>query len=149
MKVIYTAEATATHGREGHARTVDSELDFKLTLPQDIGAPNGGTNPEELFACGYAACFGSAVEYVARQRKASVPEANVKAQVSLARYDDGRFGLVVRLTVFLQLLPRADASAIVLAAHETCPYSRAIAGNVPVTINVVSEDGEDELIGKT
>jgi lipoyl-dependent peroxiredoxin len=146
MKIIYTAEAIATHGREGHARTTGSELDLKLALPQDIAG--GGTNPEELFACGYAACFGSAVEYVARRKQASVSEAGVKAQVSLARHDDGRFGLVVHLTVFLQVLSRADALAIVGAAHETCPYSRAIAGNVPVTINVVSEDGEDELIGK-
>lgn len=134
MKTLFTAHAQAKGGRNGHSQTTDSKLSFELSMP---GAPakNGAvtTNPEELFACGYSACFGSAIEYVAGLQKVSAADAEVKADVSLNQGDTG-FSLSVVLNVTIPNLDAAAARSLVEAAHQVCPYSKATKGNIDVTL---------------
>jgi lipoyl-dependent peroxiredoxin len=131
---LYTAVATASHaGREGGARSDDGRLDVALDVPPELGGSGGpGTNPEQLFAAGYAACFASAIRYAARTR-ARTDGCEVTARVGLVQRPEDRFGLVVELDVRLPALPQAEAEALVAAADLTCPYSNAIRGNVEVT----------------
>ena len=140
MKTLYTATATATdQGRNGRTRTPDGRLDLPLAMPEAMGGPGGeGTNPEELFAAGYAACFANALRSVARKerREEAVDGATVTADVGIGRIPDGRFGLTVRLDVRVPGLEQEDAELLVEAGHRRCPYSNAVAGNVPVELAV-------------
>ncbi len=138
MKILYEAEVTATGGREGKIRSNDGILDFPLAMPKALGGPGGqATNPEQLFAAGYAACFESAVRHVARQKKIPVTQASVTAQVGLGLTEDGGFGLQARLSVSLPDMDRAQAEGLVEAAHQVCPYSRATRGNIQVDLKLL------------
>ena len=136
-KVVYTAEATVTGGRvEGHGRTSDGELDVQLRAP---GTP-GGTNPEQLFAVGYAACFEGALTVVARRERREAGDASIVSKVDLVANDDRSFGIAVELHVTLPSVGDADeAKRIVAAAHEVCPYSNATRGNIDVTLTANGE----------
>jgi osmotically inducible protein OsmC len=138
VRALYTAEATAEGGREGHARTGDGRLDVDLAIPTEMGGPGGaGTNPEQLFAAGYAACFQSALAAVARREKLSVESSKVTARVGIGPIGEGRYGLTVQLVVDLPSVPdRAAAELLVAKAHEVCPYSNATRGNIIVELAV-------------
>jgi len=135
-KRIYTATATATAGREGRAKTDDGVLDVGLSLPKSFGGSGGtGTNPEQLFAAGYAACFGSAIGAVSRAQKITPGPVLVTARVTIGSIGQG-YGLAVELDVSLPELPRDQAEALVAAAHQVCPYSNATRGNIVVDLKV-------------
>ena len=137
MADLYTAVATATgDGRNGHARSSDGLLDLDLAIPKEMGGAGGATNPEQLFAAGWAACFHSAIKVVARGRKVEVKDSAVTAEVGIGPDDAGGFGLVATLHVELGGLDQAAADELVAAAHRVCPYSNATRGNVPVTLEV-------------
>ena len=139
MSAVYTAVATATgEGRNGHTRTDDGQVDFDLAVPREMGGPGGGTNPEQLFAAGYAACFHGALKLVARQRKATITDSAVTAEVGIGPDDAGGFALEVTLRVELGGIDQAAAEQLVEAAHQVCPYSNATRGNVPVTLETVT-----------
>ncbi|MCT9083302.1 organic hydroperoxide resistance protein [Streptomyces fulvoviolaceus] len=134
MDAIYTAVATATHGREGRAVTNDGKIDLALAMPVELGGNGAGTNPEQLFAAGYAACFGSALGLVGRQAKADVSEASVTAEVGIGQQGEG-FGLKVTLRVELpDTLDEATGRKLVETAHQVCPYSNATRGNIEVDL---------------
>jgi Ohr subfamily peroxiredoxin len=134
-KVLYTAHAHVTGGRGGHGRTSDGALDVELRVPTEMGGPGGGTNPEELFAVGYAACFESALGAVARRRKIEAGEVSIDSAVGLLPTGDGGFRLTVTLDVTLPSVPDHDTAAdLVRAAHQVCPYSNAIRGNIDVEL---------------
>jgi len=138
MKVLYTATAHATgDGRNGHAYTDDGILDIDLRTPKELGGAGGATNPEQLFAAGYAACFHSALKLVAGQTKADVTDSVVSASVGLGSLPSGGFGLTVELDVSVPKLDRTAAEALAAKAHEVCPYSNATRGNIDVTLTVV------------
>jgi len=140
MKALYTAEALTTgDGRNGHARTADGLLDLKLSIPKEMGGSGEGTNPEQLFAIGYAACFHSALRAVARQEKADVSDSAVGARVSIGNLDNGGFGLAVELEITLPNVDHATAELLTEKAHQVCPYSNATRGNVDVNL-VVTDD---------
>ncbi|HXI69917.1 MAG TPA: organic hydroperoxide resistance protein [Verrucomicrobiae bacterium] len=134
-KVLYTAKTHTTGGREGGAsRTSDGRLDVKLSVP---GTPGDGTNPEQLFAVGWSACFTSAIKLVAAKMKVKLPpDLAIDAEVDLCTGDDG-YSLQARLNVSLPGLAPEVARALVDAAHQTCPYSKATRGNINVAINLV------------
>ncbi len=134
-KVLYTASSHTTGGREGgHSRTSDGRLDVNLSVP---GGPGEGTNPEQLFAVGWSACFTSAIKIVAAQKKVKLPpELALDAEVDLCSNEDGYF-LRARLNVSLPGLEREVAQSIVETAHHVCPYSKATRGNIEVTLNVI------------
>ncbi|MFI6757775.1 organic hydroperoxide resistance protein [Micromonospora sp. NPDC050417] len=137
MQVLYTAEAQSTgEGRGGRVRTSDGTLEIDLAVPKEMGGEGGGSNPEQLFAAGYAACFHSAVKLVGRRVKADVTGSAVTAEVGLGRSDSGGFGLAVTLVVDLPELDRAGAEQLVEQAHQVCPYSNATRGNIEVTLRV-------------
>ena len=137
MDILYTAEATATgDGRNGHVRSSDGLLDADVRFPVAMGGSGGATNPEQLFAAGYAACFHSALRLVAGQQKADVTDSAVTAQVGIGPNGAGGFGLAVTLTVSLPALAPEDAQKLAARAHEVCPYSNATRGNVDVTLDV-------------
>jgi Ohr subfamily peroxiredoxin len=137
MSILYTAEATATGGRDGGVKSADGVLDLQLAIPKEMGGPGGSkTNPEELFAAGYSACFLSALKLVGGRQKVNIHDATVTAKVGIGPNDSGGFGLAVELDV---ALPKADAegaAAAVRAAHQVCPYSNATRGNVAVKLAV-------------
>ena len=136
MKVLYTAHATATgDGRNGHARTSDGLVDTDLATPKEMGGAGGATNPEQLFAAGYAACFHSALKVVGRREKADVDGSVVDAEVGIGPNDQGGFGLQVALDVTLPNVDQETADRIVAAAHEVCPYSNATRGNIDVALS--------------
>jgi osmotically inducible protein OsmC len=136
VKPLYTAEATAVGGREGHVRSSDGILDIDLRPPAEMGGPGGASNPEELFAAGYAACFQSAMGVVARRQKVSVEGSTVTAKVSIGTIEGGGFGLAVALDVHIPDVDDATAKALVEGAHAVCPYSNATRGNIEVTLTV-------------
>ncbi|WP_341267250.1 organic hydroperoxide resistance protein [Gordonia malaquae] len=137
MSTIYTAEALATgEGRNGHGRSSDGRLDVDLAIPTAMGGSGQGTNPEQLFAVGYAACFHSALQLVARQEKADLTDSSVGARVGIGPNDDGGFALEVTLEVTIPNLDHAQAQALADKAHQVCPYSNATRGNIPVAITV-------------
>jgi osmotically inducible protein OsmC len=146
MKTLYTAVATANDGgRNGRARTDDGVLDVKLTMPEAMGGPGGeGTNPEQLFAAGYSACFANAMRSVARRDGAEdvVDGSTVTAHVDIGAIGQGRFGLAVELEVDVPGLGQKAAEELVASAHERCPYSNATRGNIEVTLAV--EGGADQ-----
>ncbi|MCW2556353.1 MAG: peroxiredoxin, Ohr subfamily [Mycobacterium sp.] len=140
MKTLYTAEALATgEGRDGHGRSSDGRLDLDLAIPKEMGGSGNGTNPEQLFAVGYAACFHSALRLVAGQAKADVSDSAVGARVSIGQLDNGGFGLAVELEVTLPNLDHDTALELTEKAHQVCPYSNATRGNIDVKL-VVADD---------
>ncbi|MFA9437999.1 organic hydroperoxide resistance protein [Uliginosibacterium sp. sgz301328] len=136
-KVLYTAHATATGGRDGSVKSSDGVLQAKLAVPKEMGGGGGAaTNPEQLFAAGYSACFLGAVKFVARQQKVAVPDsASIDGAVGIGEIPGG-FGIQVELTVNLPGMDSGQARALVDAAHKVCPYSNATRNNVDVTLNV-------------
>jgi osmotically inducible protein OsmC len=138
MSTLYTAIATADgNGRNGHAVTSDGKLDVNLAFPKEMGGSGAGTNPEQLFAAGYAACFSSALGLIAGQRKIDAADHSVTAEVSLSPTDNGGFGLSVTLRVELPEALQGDTGReLVEAAHQVCPYSNATRGNIPVELVV-------------
>jgi osmotically inducible protein OsmC len=140
MKTLYTAVATATDGgRNGRTRTDDGKIDFELSMPEALGGPGGdGTNPEQLFAAGYAACFANAMRSAARRegREEVVDGATVTARVDIGAIGGGRFGLAVHLDTEVPQLAQADAERLVALAHDRCPYSNATRGNIDVELVV-------------
>lgn len=138
METLYTAVAHATgDGRNGHARTDDGMLDLELRIPPELGGPGGATNPEQLFATGYAACFHSALKIVAQGRKIDVSDSEVSATVGIGMLPTGGFGLAVELDVHVPGLDRPTTEDLVARAHEVCPYSNATRGNIEVKLSVV------------
>ena len=138
MNVLYTATAHATgDGRNGHARSDDGYLDFDLRIPTEMGGPGGATNPEELFAAGYAACFHSALKLVAGRQKLNVDGTEVSASIGIGPTGDGGFGLTAALVVYAPQLDQATAQSLMEAAHLVCPYSNATRGNIEVSLSVV------------
>ncbi|MEA2196800.1 MAG: lipoyl-dependent peroxiredoxin [Solirubrobacteraceae bacterium] len=138
---LYTAEAVVTGGRaEGHGRTSDGELEVDLRTPPEMGGKGGGTNPEELFAVGYAACFESALGVIGRRERAEVGDVSITSHVSLIPTEERGFSLAVGLDVTLpQVSDPAEAVRIVAAAHEVCPYSNATRGNIDVILTANGE----------
>ena len=135
MADLYTAVATATgDGRNGHARSSDGLLDLELAVPKELGGAGGATNPEQLFAAGYSACFHSALQLVARQAKVPLTGSTVTAEVSVLKQEVG-FGLGVALNVSLPGLDQAQADQLVEQAHQVCPYSNATRGNIEVALS--------------
>ena len=140
MKTIYTAAALATGaGRDGHGRSADGRLDLDLAVPEAMGGSGEGTNPEQLFAVGYAACFHSALQLVAREEKADVTDSAVGARVHIGPRDDGGFQLAVELEVTLPNVEGDAAQELADRAHEVCPYSNATRGNIDVTVTVTQD----------
>jgi len=134
MDALYTAVATATHGRDGRAFTNDGKVDVKLAPPVELGGNGEGTNPEQLFAAGYAACFGSALGLVGRAAKVDVSDAAVTAEVGIGKQGEG-FGLKVTLRVELpDTLDETTGRKLVEQAHQVCPYSNATRGNIDVDL---------------
>lgn len=137
MNVLYTTEALATGGgRDGHVAVAGTDLAFDLAVPTSMGGSGNGANPEQLFAAGFAACFHSALQLVARQRKVSVDGSSVAGRVSIGATDGGGFGLAVELEVSLPGVDKEVAQEIAEAAHQVCPYSNATRGNIDVTVTV-------------
>ena len=138
MKTLYTAIATAHGGRQGHVTSDDGVLDLDTSTPKAMGGPGGAaTNPEQLFAAGYSACFQSAMMYVARQQKLDIGDSTVEGHVSIGPNDDGvGFMLAVKHIVTLPTLDQATAEKLVHDAHQVCPYSNATRGNIAVDFEV-------------
>ena len=136
-KILYTAEATATGGRDGHVRSSDGILDVDVRTPQELGGPGGATNPEQLFAAGYAACFQSALLLVGRRQKVDTGASMVTAQVSLGTAGSGAFNIAVVLEVSIPGIPVEQAQSLIEAAHAVCPYSNATRGNIDVELRTV------------
>jgi lipoyl-dependent peroxiredoxin len=135
VPTLYTAVASSTgNGRDGHVRSSDGLLEADLAVPKEMGGPGGATNPEQLFAAGYAACFHSALKGVARRQGVELTDSAVTAEVGIGPDDAGGYGLSVALVVELGGVEQAVADAVVEAAHRVCPYSNATRGNVEVTL---------------
>ncbi|WP_236170814.1 organic hydroperoxide resistance protein [Pseudomonas pseudonitroreducens] len=137
IKALYTATATATGGRDGRAVSSDGILDVKLSTPRELGGAGGeATNPEQLFAAGYSACFIGAIKFVASQSKKQIPaDASITGKVGIGQIPGG-FGLEVELNINLPGLDQAEAEDLVAKAHQVCPYSNATRGNIEVRLNV-------------
>jgi Ohr subfamily peroxiredoxin len=136
-KVLYTAHATSTGGRDGKSATSDGQVSVQLALPKEMGGNGAGTNPEQLFAMGYSACFIGAMKFVAGQQKVALPaDTSITADVGIGPIPAG-FGIQVTLNISVPNLPRDTVEAVVKAAHQVCPYSNATRGNIDVTLNVL------------
>jgi lipoyl-dependent peroxiredoxin len=136
-EILYTAEATVTGGREGHGRTSDGRLDVDLDVPSEMGGTGGpGTNPEQLFAVGYAACFQSALLRIATGRKVDLSGSRITARVEIGLLKSGGFGLAAALDLEAPGISRTEAAELMEWAHQECPYSRATRGNIDVTLTV-------------
>lgn len=131
--IAYTAKAEVTGGRDGRGATDDKALEVDLRAPKEMGGNGGGTNPEQLFAVGYGACFHGALRKVARESKTEIGESTVDAQVGLGKSDDG-LDIAVDLTVTIGGVDQATAEKLVESAHQNCPYSRATRGNIEVNL---------------
>src|SRR3982751_6259413 len=138
MQAVYTASATATgDGRSGHTRSSDGVLDLDLAVPKEMGGPGGPhTNPEQLFAAGYAACFHSALKLVAGKQKITLTDTAITVDVGIGPNGSGGFGLTVAIEVEAPSVDQATAQQLIEAAHQVCPYSNATRGNVDVTLSV-------------
>jgi osmotically inducible protein OsmC len=136
-KILYTAHATSTGGRDGRSRSDDGKLDVKLAPPLEMGGNGDGTNPEQLFAAGYSACFLGAMKFVAGQQKISLPaDTSITADVGIGPIPAG-FGIQVAMAISIPGMARDAAEKLVQAAHGVCPYSNATRGNIDVTLTVV------------
>lgn len=138
-KIIYTAHATATGGRDGIVKSDDGKLDVKLNPPKEMGGNGNGTNPEQLFAAGYAACFIGAIKFVAGTQKVVLPaDTSINASVGFGTRMDGAkgFNVDVALVISIPGMDRAKAEALIHEAHEVCPYSNATRGNIDVTLTL-------------
>jgi Ohr subfamily peroxiredoxin len=138
VTVIYKTSATATGGRDGHARSDDGSVDVNLVVPKEMGGPGGvGANPEKLFAAGYSACFLGAMKAMSGKTGVRVPaDASVTAEIGFGPRSEGGYGITADLTITLPGIDKADAEKLVHAAHEVCPYSNATRGNVDVGLTV-------------
>lgn len=136
MDALYTTKATTHGGRTGHVETVDGQLKLDLAMPKELGGTGGATNPEQLFACGYAACFESAIRHVARLEQLNLTDAAMSAEVSLYPTPEKGFKLAVVLQAQISGLSQDEAQALVERAHQVCPYSNAVRGNIEVTLKV-------------
>lgn len=139
-KVLYSTSARATGGRDGRAEVIDGSLDIKLTTPKELGGAGGeGSNPEQLFAAGYAACYLNAMKFIVTRNGGKFPaEASVTATVGIGPNTEGSYGLDVALSVSLPGFSAADAKALMEKAHHVCPYSNATRNNVNVQLSLVS-----------
>jgi lipoyl-dependent peroxiredoxin len=144
-KVLYTAKAHVTGGRaEGHGATSDGALEVDLRIPEELGGPGGGTNPEELFAVGFAACFESALAVIGRRKDQDTQDAAIDSSVSMLPTGDGGFKLAVGLDVTLPSVEDPELAAdLVRAAHKVCPYSNATRGNVDVALTANGQAVEE------
>ncbi|MFE3789668.1 organic hydroperoxide resistance protein [Streptomyces goshikiensis] len=133
--VLYTAVATAENGRDGRVATNDGQLDVVVNPPKEMGGSGAGTNPEQLFAAGYSACFQGALGVVARNENADVSGSTVTAEVGIGKNDDG-FGLIVKITASIPNVDAATARDLIEKAHQVCPYSKATRGNITVELAV-------------
>lgn len=139
IKPVFTAQATATGGRNGRSAAADGSIAVDLSVPKEMGGPGrpNTTTPEHLFAAGYAACFGGALDFVASQQKKNAKNASITCSVSIGPREGGGFGIAVKLHVKDSTLPQAELQALANAAHEQiCPYSHATRGNVPLELTV-------------
>lgn len=137
MKPLYTATATAKGGRDGHVRSSDSIISMDLRTPKELGGPGGeATNPEQLFAAGYAACFESALRLVARMQKKAVTDAAITAKVTLGKTDDGKYQLAVELVGAISGVSKEEAMSLMEVAHTVCPYSNATRNNIEVKLSL-------------
>jgi lipoyl-dependent peroxiredoxin len=137
MEPVYTATAASTgDGRNGHVHSSDGILDLDVRTPQEMGGEGGATNPEQLFAAGYAACFHSALKSIGKRADADMTDSEVVADVTIGRADGGGFQLAVQLEVTLTHVEHDRAVELVEQAHQVCPYSNATRGNVEVTLTV-------------
>jgi lipoyl-dependent peroxiredoxin len=145
---LYNTSVTTTGGRTGRAFSSDGRLEVALSIPRAIGGDDGpGTNPEQLFAAGYGACFDSALRLVARREKIDLgADAGMTADVGLIRLEGGRFGLTVVLTGHFPALTNDVARTLMRAAHEICPYSNATRGNIPVELRLSGHDGQSQIV---
>jgi lipoyl-dependent peroxiredoxin len=142
MRTLYTAVSTAHGGRDGHVHSSDGIIDLDLKTPKEMGGPGGaGTNPEQLFASGYAACFESAMRAVARKQKKPLTDASVTGHVSFNVTDDGKYVLSVGLQGAVEGFSPEDTTALMQAAHEVCPYSNATRGNISVKLVAAPKGG--------
>lgn len=138
VNVLYRTSATSTGGRDGHSRSEDGGVDLQLSTPKELGGAGGpGTNPEQLFAAGYSACFIGALKVAAQQLKLKVPaDTSVKATVGIGPRSEGGFGITADLTITLPGVDRAEAQKLVDTAHQICPYSNATRNNVNVGLTI-------------
>ncbi|ARX83231.1 organic hydroperoxide resistance protein [Streptomyces alboflavus] len=136
IDVKYTAVATAENGRDGRVASDDGKLDVVVNPPKEMGGSGAGTNPEQLFAAGYSACFQGALGVVARREKADISGSTVTAKVGIGANGEGGFGLEVELTASIPNVDAATAQSLVEKAHEVCPYSNATRGNIKVDLKV-------------
>jgi osmotically inducible protein OsmC len=138
MQVLYTASATATgDARNGHVRSSDGVLDFDLAVPKEMGGPGGAlTNPEQLFAAGYAACFHGALKGVARREKIDITDSAITIDVGIGPHDNGGYGLTVAIEAEIPGVEEAKARELIEAAHQVCPYSNATRGNIDVNLTI-------------
>ncbi len=147
MKILYTAGAVVEGGRRGHGRSSDGRLQVDLSVPKEMDGDGGpGTNPEQLFAVGYAACFQSALLGVARGRNLDAADSTITSRVGIGPTGHGGFGLTVALDLHAPHLSRAEAEELIMRAHERCPYSNAVRGNVDVTLTVGGVDLEQRWL---
>jgi Ohr subfamily peroxiredoxin len=137
IDVIYTAVATAENGRDGRVASDDGKLDVIVNPPKEMGGNGAGTNPEQLFAAGYSACFQGALGVAARQAKADIAGSTVTAKVGFGKNEAGGFGLRVDLSAHIPAVDAATAQELLEAAHQICPYSNATRGNIEVTLTLV------------
>jgi Ohr subfamily peroxiredoxin len=138
QKPLYTAEANVKGGRDGHGSSSDGVLDLDIRPPTELGGPGGATNPEQLFALGYAACFQSAMGVVGRRQRIDTSDSTVTARVTLGTIEGGGFGLAVELDVAIPGVDREAAEKVVEAAHQVCPYSNATRNNIEVTVRALT-----------
>lgn len=141
MKTLMTTSATAKGGRNGHVKTDDGLLDFELSVPKSMGGDGGDNpNPEQFFAAGYSACYGSALQAVAQKNKVKLGDFSVTAEVSLGKDEDDQFLLSVVLDSYLPGVDKEMGETLINEAHEICPYSRATRDNIDVTLNLLLDE---------
>lgn len=144
MKTLYTASATTMGGRSGHVKSDDGVLDLELSVPKEMGGQGGQkTNPEQLFAAGYSACYGSALQAVAQKHKVDLGDFSVTAEVSIGKTEENDFQLSVILDTYIPGVDVETGESLVNEAHEVCPYSRATRDNIDVTLNLMLDDEEE------
>lgn len=141
VQVFYTGDATVRGARHGRAESSDGKLKVDLSAPKAMGGDDGaGTNPEQLFAAAWGACFGGALEYIARQRGMDVSDAEITTRIGVGPSDSGAFGLTAEMSITLPSLSKAEAEELVAAADQACPYSNAVRGNVEAKITAQGQN---------